>query len=39
MSIRNMEASIGRAIESDNASDGALSGFFSCGPENILKGS
>ena len=37
MSISKQVASIGLGIESDNARDGALSGFFSCGWANRLK--
>ena len=37
MSISNKEASIGREIESYNARDGTLSGFFSYGSTNRLR--
>ena len=39
MSIRKQEASIGRGIESNNARDDTLSGFFYFGLANKLRGS
>ena len=39
MYISKEEATIGQIIEYDNARDGTLSGFFSCGSTNRIGGS